>query len=151
MAERIRRARPDEADALTALSHRSKASWGYPPALMRHFAEDLRITRRDVAEDETWVVEEGGSVLGVCRLRRGETAILEDLWVDPSAMGRGVGRRLWEHVVVLARSTGARAIELDADPNATPFYERMGARVIGETPSSAIEGRTLPRMRCEVG
>jgi len=31
-----------------------------------------------------------------------------------------------------------------ADPNAAPFYERMGARFVRNAPSDAIPGRTLP-------
>ena len=31
-----------------------------------------------------------------------------------------------------------------ADPNAVPFYERMGARFVSHAPSDAIPGRTLP-------
>ena len=31
-----------------------------------------------------------------------------------------------------------------ADPNAAPFYERMGARFLRNAPSDAIPGRTLP-------
>ena len=31
-----------------------------------------------------------------------------------------------------------------ADPNAAPFYERMGARFVSHAPSDAIPGRTLP-------
>jgi hypothetical protein len=38
-------------------------------------------------------------------------------------------------------------MELDADPNAVGFYERMGAEVVGETPSRIMPDRTLPRMR----
>ena len=42
---------------------------------------------------------------------------------------------------------GAAALEIDADPHAAGFYERMGAVRIGETPSSLIPGRSLPRLR----
>jgi hypothetical protein len=31
-----------------------------------------------------------------------------------------------------------------ADPNAAPFYERMGARLVSQAPSDAIPGRMLP-------
>ena len=150
MPERLRRARPDEADALTALSHRSKASWGYPPELMERFLAELEITPEHIRNGEVWVVEDGGTCLGVCRLSLGDVAVIEDLWVEPSAMGRGHGRRLWDHVVEVARSAGAGAIELNADPNAVAFYERMGARVVGATPSTAVAGRSLPRMRIDL-
>lgn len=73
--------------------------------------------------------------------------MLEDLWLEPEAIGAGHGRRLWEHAVAVARACGASAMELDAEPNAMGFYERMGAVRVGVTASSVVPGRELPRMR----
>lgn len=152
MGERIRAARSDEAEALTALARRSKASWGYPAELMERFAPDLVIGADAIARGEVRVVEDdAGAVLGVARLSlTGEVAVLEDLWIEPAAMGRGLGRRLWEDAVERARRAGAIAIELDADPYAKPFYDRMGAVQVGETPSTRVAGRSLPRMRFDL-
>lgn len=147
----IRRAVPAEATALTVLARRSKAHWGYPADLMARFAEELVIDAAAIARDEVWVLEDhAGAVIGVHRVVPGEPAILEDLWLVPEAIGSGHGRRLWEHAVAIARSAGAGALELDADPNAVAFYERMGARRIGETPSRSVPGRALPRMRLDL-
>jgi hypothetical protein len=38
-------------------------------------------------------------------------------------------------------------LELDAEPNAMGFYERMGAVRVGVTASTLVPGRELPRMR----
>jgi GNAT superfamily N-acetyltransferase len=62
----------------------------------------------------------------------------------------GHGRRLWEHAARVARARGASALELDAEPNAIGFYERMGAVLIGTSPSPVDPGRQLPRMRIEL-
>ena len=68
--------------------------------------------------------------------------------MEPSAIGSGAGRRLFEHASRTLRATsGAPALEVDADPHAVGFYERMGAVRIGETASTLIPGRTLPRLR----
>ena len=151
MADRIRRALPHEAPALTALAHRSKAHWRYDPQMLERFVEEIAVTPDEVEEDEVWVLEDAaGRVTGFCRLVAGDPAVLHDLWVEPEAIGRGVGRRLWDAAVDRARSGGATAMELDADPNAAGFYERMGARQVGETPSSIIPGRSLPRMRVDL-
>lgn len=151
MTPRIRRARVDEAERLTLLARRSKAHWGYDAEFMRRVADDIVIPATAIEAGEVHVLEDdAGAVLGVHRLRRGDPAVLEDLWLEPGAIGTGNGRRLWQHAVALARASGARAVELDADPNAVGFYERMGAVRIGETPSGVIEGRMLPRMRLEL-
>lgn len=65
-------------------------------------------------------------------------------------MGRGIGAHLWRHAVEQARAEGARAVVLDADPNARPFYERMGAVVVSWKDSTAVPGRRSPQMRFEL-
>ena len=70
---------------------------------------------------------------------------LNHLWVLPNAMGRGIGRALFEHAVTQARMLGLTSFEIEADPNAEGFYLRMGAKRIGANVSE-IEGekRELP-------
>ena len=145
---RIRRARPDEANALSALAARSKAHWGYDAAFMARVQDAMTLRAEDVDRHEVWVLEsESGTPIGYHRVIPGDPAELEDLWVEPAAIGSGVGRRLFDHAVEIARGVGASALEIDADPHAVGFYERMGAVRIGETSSKLIPGRTLPRLR----
>lgn len=73
------------------------------------------------------------------------------MFVEPDAIGRGVGRTLFEHTVAQARRLGFTALTIDADPNAEPFYVAMGALRIGATPSGSIPGRELPLLRIELG
>lgn len=58
-------------------------------------------------------------------------------------IGKGVGRRLLEHMLETARGVGFRTVVLDADPNAEPFYEAMGFVRVAVVPSGSIPGRTL--------
>jgi GNAT superfamily N-acetyltransferase len=149
----IRRARSGEAAQLTALANRSKAHWGYDAEFLQRVAKDLVITPLAIDEHEVWVLcddADAGEVIGLHRVILGEPAVLEDLWLEPWAIGSGRGRRLWEHAVSVARASGASALELDAEPHAVGFYRRMGAVIIGATPSSSIPDRELPRMRVEL-
>lgn len=66
------------------------------------------------------------------------------LFVEPGAIGRGYGRRLWAHAVALAAGRGARGLKIQSDPHAAGFYRAMGARRIGETPSTVFPGRMPP-------
>lgn len=145
---RIRRARPDEADALSALAARSKAHWGYDAAFLERVRDAMTLHPEDVDRHEVWVLESSsGAPIGYHRVIHGDPAELEDLWVEPSSIGSGAGRLLFEHAVEVARQGGASDLEIDADPHAVGFYERMGAVRIGETRSKLIPGRTLPRLR----
>lgn len=71
-------------------------------------------------------------------------ADLEALFVDPPAIGQGVGRALFHAAGARARRWGARRLTVLADPNAATFYERLGARWLRNAPSDAIPGRSLP-------
>jgi GNAT superfamily N-acetyltransferase len=138
----IRAARPGEAEALTALSVRSKAHWGYDAAFMKMSQASLTVSDADIASGRVLVAERQSLLFGVAKVEPdGELGML---FVDPLALSRGVGRVLFDAAVVLARRLGAKRMAILADPNAAPFYERMGARFVSHAPSDAVPGRTLP-------
>ncbi len=138
----VRSARVGESESLTALCVRSKAHWGYDEAFMRLSQESLTVSEAEIVERRVLVAERQGLVFGVARVEPdGELGLM---FVDPRTMNRGVGRSLFQAAVVLARRLGARRMAILADPNAAPFYERMGARFVSQAPSDAIPGRTLP-------
>ena len=73
---------------------------------------------------------------------------LEHVWVEPSQIGRGLGRTLFEHAVATARDRGASAFLIDSDPNAEAFYERLGAERVGILRADVCgQRRQLPQLR----
>lgn len=140
----IRPARPDELPALSALAQRSKAHWGYDEAFMRACRDELTLPPN---AQHVWVLEDpsgrpiGFHQLGLLDDERGE---LEMLFVEPSDIGRGYGRRLMEHAKAELARLGRRLMIIQGDPNATRFYRAAGGRQIGERPSASIPGRSLP-------
>ena len=142
----VRPARVGEGASLTALCVRSKAHWGYDDAFMERCAATLVVSEADIAAGRVVVaVDAAGRTIGVAGVvPEGETADLDVLFVDPPAIGSGAGRALFEVTAALASRLGARRLTILADPNAAPFYERMGARFLRNAPSDAIPGRTLP-------
>lgn len=141
----IRPARADEAAALTELAMRSKAHWGYDDAFMDACRAELTVRADQV--DRIDVAELDGEVIGMVHL---EPSALEDLFVEPSAIGTGVGAALFRHAVRRAAAEGMTTVAIDADPNAEGFYVAMGAVRVGESPSGSIAGRTLPRLEVRV-
>ena len=138
----VRAARPGEAGALTALAVRSKAHWGYDDAFMQMSRASLTVSDADIASGRVLAAERQGLLFGMAKVEPdGELGML---FVDPRGLNRGVGRRLFEASAALARRLGAPRMAILADPNAAPFYERMGARFVSQAPSDAIPGRTLP-------
>ena len=144
----IRPARPEEADALHRLAIRSKAHWGYDADFMTLAAAALRIDPEAIAEQRLFVADDDGHPIGV-----GGIEALDDepgayqishLFVDPDGFGRGVGRALLARLTDAAKALSATRLEILSDPQAEPFYRRMGAVLIGKAPSDAIPGRFLP-------
>ena len=145
---RIRLARVEEAPALSELCVRSKAAWGYDEAFMALARVVLEVSPEQIAAGDVWVATAAdGSVAGIVALGPSEepnTLDLDKLFVEPQWIRNGVGRVMLARAIIEARRRGADRLTILADPNAAGFYERNGARWIGEAPSDAIPGRSVP-------
>jgi GNAT superfamily N-acetyltransferase len=149
----IRRAREDEADALTALALRSKALWGYAPDQIAAWRAVLAMTPARIRTQEAHVAERDGALAGFYALSPAPAVReLDSLWVEPSCVGSGVGRALMRHAMDLARAAGAAALRIDADPNAERFYRACGARRVGEVaaPIAGAPQRVRPQLVLDV-
>ncbi|TQF03145.1 GNAT family N-acetyltransferase [Kitasatospora acidiphila] len=141
----LRPAQPAEAEALTALVLRSKAHWGYDEAFMAVCRDELTLRPEQLVPGRTLVAEQDGTALGF-GLLAGDAPVgeLAMLFVEPAAIGQGLGGRLYRGLLELARTAGFTRLTIDADPCAADFYAAHGAVRTGETPSGSIPGRTLP-------
>ena len=145
---RIRPARADEAEALTDLSLRSKAFWGYDAAFLARCRAVMTVKARNIDSQPHYVAELDGRIAGFYGLEPETEGVgLDYLFVETDLVGRGVGRALWRHAVDTARGLGHRALIVVSDPNAEGFYLRMGCRRIGTRPSELEAGRQLPLLR----
>ena len=60
---------------------------------------------------------------------------LEDVYVEPSARGKGLGKALLVEVIRIARARGCRRSEwivLDWNQRAMHFYESLGAEILSD-------------------
>jgi len=142
---RLRRMRLAELADAAALCMRSKAVWGYDEAFMAACQDELTISPEEFDQTIVLVGKEDGALRGVGQLvLTDETSELEKLFVEPAAIGRGVGRKIFGALRDEALSQGAARMLVTADPDAVPFYERIGFRKCGHEASGSIPGRTLP-------
>lgn len=149
---KILRTTPEQASELTLIAQAAKAHWGYPQRWLELWRPQLTFSPQYFEENEGWVACLDETPIGFYTLQEkdGITSI-ENLWVSPEYMGKGVGKALFLHAVELARQRGNTALQLEADPNAVPFYERMGMYQIGEY-QYELEGqpRSLPVMEMKL-
>jgi GNAT superfamily N-acetyltransferase len=138
----IRAARAADADRLREIARVAKAHWGYNAPRVRAWAAALPLP----PESDRWVAEADGELVAWAELAPPLAGVctLDDMWVEPAWMGRGIGTRLFAVAVGRARELGAERVEWGTEPNAVGFYERLGARRLGEHPGAW--GRVVPVM-----
>jgi len=152
MKYNIRQAHPHEAQLLTDLAMRSKQSNGYDDEFMEQCRDELTVTEQSLLEAEFWVAEtedENNVVCGCVGLsvdKVGKSAEVNSFFIDPDWKRQGIGRLLWQDLVLRAIDMGISQLRLDADPSAVSFYEALGFEIISYTPSGSIAGRKLPHM-----
>jgi GNAT superfamily N-acetyltransferase len=87
---------------------------------------------------EIWMLEEGGEAAGFYQLIPHSRDQELDLFFTADAFqGRGVGRRLFAHMVERAKALAAETVIIASNPEAADFYRRMGAVDIGIDPPGA--------------
>jgi GNAT superfamily N-acetyltransferase len=142
----IVRARPEDSEALTEIAHAAKRHWGYPENWIAAWREILTMRPEFIAENTAYCAVDDDRAIGFYVLTTEDDGLhLDHLWILPRAMGRGIGRALFEHAVAQASRLGFNLIKIEADPNAEGFYKRMGATRVGASVGE-VEGspRELP-------
>jgi GNAT superfamily N-acetyltransferase len=133
------------------LALRSKGHWGYDAAFLAACRADRRVPASAIAAGRVFAAEVEGQVVGFAWVQPlGEDADLAALFVEPAAIGRGIGRLLWNEAVAWTRTGGYRYQIVKIDPFAEGFYLAMGATRIGESESTVFPGRMLPLLRYRV-
>lgn len=105
--------------------------------------EELKAYWFGGVENEVWVLEEGGEVLGSFYQRcnhfgLGKHVANGGYVVSPAAKGRGIGRLLGEKSIERARERGFRGIQFNfvvsTNTVAVNLWKSLGFRVIGTIP-----------------
>jgi GNAT superfamily N-acetyltransferase len=150
VVDAIRDARPDEAPALAALQRRFADVWDEYRAQLAANPDAIEPPHRAIADGRVRVaVDASGRLLGfsvVLPIRDGRCE-LDDLFVEPEWMRRGVGRLLVADLTARAAAAGASHVDVIANPNALAFYERLGFETTGQASTRFGEA---PRMSLEL-
>ena len=143
---KILRAKPDQAKTLTQIAFAAKCHWGYPELWIQLWSPILTVSPEFIEENDTYVALKDDKVIGFYAITiEGKKASLEHLWVLQNYVGKGIGAKLFRHALSRCKELGAHTLEIESDPNAQGFYERMGAVKVGQS-ASEVDGqpRVLP-------
>lgn len=138
---------------MTEIAHDAKRYWGYPEHWITHWQADLTISPEFIANNDVYVAEQEGELLGFYALIvRANKAELDHMWVAPKHVGSGVGKELFINAMQRAAGQNVSEVKISSDPHAAGFYQKMGATRVGEV-ASEIDGqpRILPRLSVDPG
>ncbi|KAA1418006.1 GNAT family N-acetyltransferase [Nocardioides humilatus] len=139
----LRPALPDDADAVADVQLASRRAASMPPGI--HSDADVRAwLARRIGEDDVWVAEIDGLVVGYARFT---PTWLDDLYVAPAHAGAGVGSALLDLVKSL-RPQGFGLWVFEVNEPARAFYLRRGLVERERTDGSGNEERE-PDVRME--
>jgi GNAT superfamily N-acetyltransferase len=151
---RIREACVEDAVLLAALALRSKAHWGYSDAFMDACRGEMAMPASKVQDNNFrhFIAQIEDTLAGfyTLELLPDNVAELDALFVEPSHIGCGVGRRLMDHARMLASELGAHTMIIQSDPHAEAFYRAAGGVLIGQQESLSIPGRFLPLLKIDL-
>jgi ribosomal protein S18 acetylase RimI-like enzyme len=94
---------------------------------------------------EVWVAEADDHILGTALLRPNQPGLGDHVanaafMVDPAGAGRGVGRRLAEHVIRRATESGYAAMQFNAvvatNTRAIGLWRSLGFDIVGTVPDA---------------
>ncbi len=115
-------------------------TYAYPEDLSSEAARALWFSQEHVVVLEEEGRVHGSAMFGPNRPGRGRHVGTASFMVDEAARGRGVGRRLGEHVVARLREEGYRGIQFNAvvetNAGAVRLWESLGFRIVGTVPGA---------------
>jgi ribosomal protein S18 acetylase RimI-like enzyme len=124
----IRQADTGDMAALAALFVASALSARDDREILLANADALELSPRSVEQGRTRIAANAdGHILGFCSiLATADGMEVEDLFVDPAWLRRGVGRALILDVVAIARRRGVARLVVTSNNEARGFYEKLG-------------------------
>jgi ribosomal protein S18 acetylase RimI-like enzyme len=100
----------------------------------------------DASLGQAWLVLEGQQPVGYVIFTYGfdiefggRLATITDLYLEPSHRGRGIGRKVLEHIEEFCRTTGVRGLELQVERDnaeARRLYNKFGFQSADRIPMS---------------
>ena len=112
------------------------------PGMKKYTADELRAILNDPTERPVFAAILDGELVGYCfcvrqvqsaaSMQRISTLYVDDLCVDESMRGHGIGKMLYRHAVAYAKEQGYYNLTLNVwacNPSAMHFYESCGLTV----------------------
>lgn len=153
-AERcIRKAAPDDADAIWSIFHAVVAegdSYSFDPATNRQEA----LAYWMASDKLCYVAEQSGKILGTCIIKPNQIGLGDHVanasfMVSPDARGQSIGETMGRYVLSEAKALGYRSMQfnlvISTNEPAVNLWKKLGFEVIGTIPE-AFRHQKLSRL-----
>ena len=143
----IEKAIASDSNVLTELTKKSKDYWGYGTAQIQAWEEALTVSKAYIEAKEVYKLIDGEVIIGYYAYfhEDTETARLDNLFILPEYIGKGLGKLLLGDFLERIRKDGIHTVTVHSDPNAEGFYKAFGFKTVGQKETS-IKDRYLPVM-----
>jgi GNAT superfamily N-acetyltransferase len=129
--------RADEGERLREIAIAAKSYWGYDLGRVKEWAALGDFSPAGLRQKNVYAAAAERTPVGwAAAVSQAEVWWLDDLWIAPDWMSKGIGRRLFTYAAEQGRAAGGRRMEWEAEPNALGFYERMGGRHLRDSEPS---------------
>jgi GNAT superfamily N-acetyltransferase len=148
---KLEKANSTDNEVLTAITKKSKAYWGYSDEQITIWSKSLTITPAYIENQTVYKLVNETEIVGYYSFfyEDEHTVKLDNLFILPEYIGKGLGRMLMNDFLILVKRTKANKIILDSEPNAEMFYAKLGFVKVGEIETS-IKNRYLPVMELNI-
>jgi GNAT superfamily N-acetyltransferase len=120
----------------------SKSYWNWPAGYLEAALPLHVLTTDDLRSNHCFEVlaPHGRLIAFSSAVANTPRVVLDNLWVTPDLIGRGVGRQMCEHLFRFSRRQGWTDLWVLPDPPAESFYRRVGFTDTGERTPSRVPG-----------
>ncbi|MGI9602568.1 MAG: GNAT family N-acetyltransferase [Acidimicrobiales bacterium] len=149
---RIRKALPDELDAVVALAGRAL---GWNPAEPNRTLFEWKHSANPFGPSRLWVAVDADQIVGIRALmrwefRRPDSRVARavrpvDTATDPDHQGRGIFRRLTEHAIEAEAADGVSFVFNTPNDQSRPGYLKMGWQEVGQV-ATWVRPHSLPAL-----
>ena len=139
---RIIAAREESLARINDLIVRSKSYWTWPADYLKKALPLHRIEPSYLRSNKCFeLLDVTDQLAGFVAVAITDAkVVLDNLWVRPDLIGKGVGRQACEHVFRLAREHDWTELWVIPDAPAEGFYKKMGFSDTGERVPSRVPG-----------
>lgn len=142
----FRQPKNNERKVLNDVIRAAKSHWGYSAEFLQEFMDKFGLTPDYMTFEQISVLTKAEEPLGVIGFsHQHEEPMLDYFFLRPDYIGQGLGRKMWEQVMLMVKNNRWPTFYFYSDPHAEGFYHHMGAKTVGQFQS--FPGRFVPILR----